>query len=96
MYLQYIYSSKFSCRTSSFLLIVFCLLTIAGLGFICYDNDLSDSNDPPVIALRYPVLFYAADDVIALLPLISESIDLPFINKNPFLSRAPPTEYFTV
>jgi hypothetical protein len=96
MYFKYIYNRKFTRRTPPFLFISFCLLTIVGTGLICYDNDLSDSNDPPVIALRYPVLFYAADDVIALLPLISESIDLPFINKNPFLSRAPPTEYFTV
>ncbi len=96
MYLQYIYSSKFSCRTSSFLFIVFCLLTIAGLGFICYDNDLSDSNDPPAMAVRHPFIFCAANDVTALLPSISESIDHPFINKNPFLSRAPPTESFTV
>jgi len=89
-YFKSIYNRKFTRRTPSFFFISFCLLTILVSGLICYDNDLSDNNDPPVIALRYPVLFYAANDEITFIPLTNDPINLPFINKNPVLSRAPP------
>jgi hypothetical protein len=90
-YFKYICNKKYI-RTSRsfFFLISFCLLTIVISGLICYDNDLSDNNDPPIIALRYPVLVYAANDEVTFIPLINDPISLPFINKNPVLSRAPP------
>jgi hypothetical protein len=73
----------------SFLLSSFCLLLILGFIIICYDGDLSDNNDPPVIALQCPIIYFA-NDQITLTKLISESINLPLINKNSFLVRAPP------
>jgi hypothetical protein len=73
----------------SFLLSGFCLLLILGFGIICYDDDLSDTNSPPVIALQCPIIYFA-NDQITLTKLISESINLPLVNKNSFLSRSPP------
>lgn len=77
-------------KKRTFLLSSLCLLTILGFGIICYDDDLLDSNDPPVIALQYPIIIYPNHDGIAFIQLISESINLPLINKNSFLTRAPP------
>jgi hypothetical protein len=74
----------------SLLLASFCLLTILGLGIICYDDDLLDSNDPPVIALQHPIIIYPTHDEIAFIQLSSESINLRLINNNSFLTRAPP------
>jgi hypothetical protein len=90
MYFKYIYNRNLTRKTPSFFFISICLLTIVAMGLICYDNDLSDNNDPPLIALRYPVLFYAADDEITFITLINDPVNLPFINKNSVLSRAPP------
>ena len=67
-----------------------CLLTILGLIIICYDGDLTDDYDPPVFALQSPIIIYPAHDEITHLKLISESISFPLINKNSFLTRAPP------
>ena len=67
-----------------------CLLTILGLVIICYDGDLTDNYDPPVFALQSPIVIYPSHDEITPLKLISESISLTLINKNPFLTRAPP------
>jgi len=67
-----------------------CLLTIIGLVIICYDGDLTDDYDPPFFALQSPIVIYPSHDEITALKLISESISLTLINKNPFLTRAPP------
>jgi len=77
-------------RNLSLLFAGFCLFTIFGLEFLCYDNDLLDSNDPPVLAVQYPVIIYPVSDEIIFIKLLSESINLPLINKTSFLTRAPP------
>jgi hypothetical protein len=74
----------------SFLLSTFCFLTILGFVIICYDDDLLDNYDPPVIALRCPIILYHATDEITLIKLIGESVSLPLINNFSFLTRAPP------
>jgi hypothetical protein len=66
------------------------LLTILGLVIICYDGDLTDNYDPPVFALHTSIIIYPTHDEITSLRLISESISFPLINKNLFLTRAPP------
>ena len=68
-----------------------CSLTILGLVIICYDGDLTDNYDPPVFALQSPIVIYPSHDEITPLKLISESISITLINKNPFLTRAPPS-----
>jgi hypothetical protein len=78
-------------KKRTFLLSSLCLLTILGFGIICYDDNLLDSNDPPVIALQYPIIIYPTHDGIAFIQLTSKSINLPLIHKNSFLTRAPPT-----
>ncbi len=93
MYYQYTfahYKARHKNRNLSFLFAGFCLLTIVGLGIICYDDDLLDTDNPPDIALQYPIIIYPAHDEITPITLISESINLPLINKNSFLTRAPP------
>jgi voltage-gated potassium channel Kch len=77
-------------KNRSFLLEIFCLLTILGLVIICYDGDLTDNYDPPIFALQSPIIIYPTHGKITLLQLISESIGPLFINKNSFLTRAPP------
>jgi hypothetical protein len=67
-----------------------CLLTILGLVIICYDGDLTDNYDPPIFALQASIIIYPANDEITHLRLVGESISFPLINKNPFLTRAPP------
>lgn len=74
----------------SFLLVSFYLLLILGFGIICYDNNLVDTNDSPVIAFQYPVIIYPTHNGITYIQPIDESINLPFIIKNSFLTRAPP------
>lgn len=95
MYYQYTFArqkARHKNRNLLFLFAVFCLLTIVGLGIICYDDDLLDPNDPPIIALQHPIIIYPAHDGITLIKLVSESIKLPLINKTSFLTRAPPAE----
>lgn len=77
-------------RKRVFLLASLSFLLILGFGIICYDNDLLDTNDPPVIAFQYPVIIYLTHDEITYIQPTIESINLPLINKNSFLSRAPP------
>jgi len=77
-------------RNLSLLFAGFCLFTIFGLEFLCYDNDLLDTNDPPVIAVQYPIIIYPVNDEIIFIKLTGEPINLPLINKNSFLTRAPP------
>jgi hypothetical protein len=67
-----------------------CLLAIVGLVIICYDGDLTDNYDPPVFALQSSIVIYPSHDEITHLTLTSESISFPLINKNSFLTRAPP------
>jgi hypothetical protein len=68
----------------------FCLLPVLALGVICYDDDLLDINYPPVIAFQSPIVICHASNEAILIRLITESINLPLINKNPFVTRAPP------
>jgi hypothetical protein len=76
-------------RKRLFLIPSLSLLLILGFGIICYDlDDLSD-NDPPVIASQCPIN-YPDNNEITLIKLISESINLPLINKTSLLTRAPP------
>lgn len=77
-------------KTRSFLLIGICLLTILGLVIVCYDDNLLDNNDPPVIAFQSPIFIYHASDEIALIKIIKESITLFLINTSPFPTRSPP------
>jgi len=77
-------------RKRIFLLAGLSFLLILGFGIICYDDDLLDTNDPPVIAFQYPVIIYPPYDEITYIQPNSESINLPLINKISFLSRAPP------
>jgi len=77
-------------KNRSFLLGSICLLTILGLVIICYDGNLTDNYDPPIFALQSPIVIYPAHGEITLLKLNSDSIGLLFINKNYFLTRAPP------
>lgn len=88
MLIDYRFQHKNKKRT--FLLSSLCLLTILGFGIICYDDNLLDSNDPPVIALQYPIIIYPTHDGITFIQITSKSINLPLINKNSFLTRAPP------
>jgi hypothetical protein len=93
MYLEYIsinYRIRTKNKTLLFLLGSLCLLTVLGLVIICCDGDLTDDYDPPVFALQSPIVIYPSHDEITALKLISESISLTLINKNPFLTRAPP------
>jgi hypothetical protein len=93
MYYQYTfahYKARHKNRNLSFLFAGFCLLTIVGLGIICYDDDLLDNNDPPIIALQYPIIINLANDEITFITFISESINLPLINHFCSLTRAPP------
>ena len=93
MYYQYtfaLHEARHKKKTLSLLFAGFCLFIILGLGFICYDNDLLDTNDPPVIAVQYPIIIYPVNDEIIFIKLTGEPINLPLINKNSFLTRAPP------
>lgn len=73
-----------------FLVASLSLLLILGFGIICYDDDLSDNNDPPVIALQCPIIL-PANDEISFIELTIESIRLPLINQLSLPVRAPPT-----
>lgn len=77
-------------KKPSFLLASFCFVTILGLGIFLYDDDLSDTDDFPDIALQFPVIIYYASNNTTFIGLTSESISLPFINKIHFLDRSPP------
>jgi hypothetical protein len=93
MYYQYTFASqkaRHKNRNLSLLFASFCLLTIVGLGIICYDDNLLDTDNLPDIALQYPIIIYPAHDGITLIKLVSESIKLPSKNKISFLTRAPP------
>ncbi len=78
-------------KNQSFLLGSICLLTILGLVIICFDVNLTDNYDPPIFVLQSPIIIYPAHDEITLLKLNSDSISPLFINKNSFLTRAPPS-----
>jgi hypothetical protein len=73
-----------------FLLICVALLSIAGIGIISYDSDFSDNNDPPVVALQYPVIVFNNLQEWEHLKISAESIELPLVNIFSLLSRAPP------
>jgi hypothetical protein len=73
-----------------FLLICIALLSIAGIGIISYDSDFSDNNDPPVIALQYPVIIINNFQELEHLKISGEPIELPLINIFSLLNKAPP------
>jgi hypothetical protein len=75
---------------SSLLLTSLCLLLISGFVIICYDDDLCDTNEPPVIALRPAIDFYHTSDKITLLQLFEDSYNPLSANKNISPTRAPP------
>ena len=77
-------------KIQSFLLTSICLITILVLVIICYDDNLLDNNDPPVIAFQSPIFIYHVSDEIALIKIIKESITLFLINTSSFLTRSPP------
>jgi hypothetical protein len=77
-------------RGHPFLLICVALLSIAGIGIISYDSDFSDNNDPPVVALQYPVIIYNNFQELEHLKISGEPIELPLINIFSLLNRAPP------
>jgi hypothetical protein len=77
-------------RGRPFLLICVALLSIAGIGIISYDSDLSDNNDPPVVALQYPVIIFNGFQELEHLKISVEPIELPLINIFSLLNRAPP------
>ena len=77
-------------KNRSFLLCSICLLIILGLVIICLDINLTDNYDPPIFVSQSPIIIYPAHDEITLLKLNSDSISPLFINKNSFLTRAPP------
>jgi len=77
-------------RGHPFLLICVALLSIAGIGIISYDSVFSDNNDPPVVALQYPVIVFNGFQELEHLKISVEPIELPLINIFSFLNRAPP------
>lgn len=77
-------------KIQSFLLTSICLMTILVLVIICYDDNLLDNNDPPVIAFQSSIFIYHASGEIALIKIIKESITLFLINTSSFLTRSPP------
>jgi len=77
-------------KTTSSFISFLCLLTILGLGIVCYDDDLMDNNNPPVIAFHLYTFIYHNYSKITIADLITESINLPLVNKKSFLTRAPP------
>ena len=82
------------CRTNntplflSRLCLFFILLFVVGT--ICYDADLSDANDPPVMVSQLPDILYPAGDEITPLEIVKYTIGLPIIYKEFSLNRAPP------
>lgn len=68
----------------------FCLLTIIGLLIICYDDNLTDNNDPPVVAFQSSVFIFHSGDAVTLIKVTKEEIILPLLNAFSFLTRAPP------
>jgi len=93
MHSQYVFRNQKGYQQNkiqSFLLTSICLITILVLVIICYDDNLLDNNDPPVIAFQSPIFIYHASDEIALLKIIKESITLFLINTSSFLTRSPP------
>jgi len=67
----------------------FCLLIFLIVGFI-YDNDPTDTDDPPALASPFPAIIYSACTIVILIKLYGISVSLPLINKLSFLNRAPP------
>jgi hypothetical protein len=93
MHFQYVFRSHKGYqqnKTQSFLLTSICLLTILGLVIVCYDDNLLDNNDPPVIAFQSPIFIYHASDEIAFMKIIRESIILFLTNISTFFTRSPP------
>jgi hypothetical protein len=70
------------------LCIFFILLLIVST--ICYDADLSDTNDPPVMVSQLPDILYPSGDEITLIEIVKYTIGLPIIYKEFSLNRAPP------
>jgi hypothetical protein len=96
MFFQYIYESRrVRCGRGKPLLLsaVFYVLTILTLILICYDNDISDGNDPPVVALQSPIIIYHAGDEVKLIKSVSDSINLALADKIPPLNKAPPVQF---
>jgi len=77
-------------RGRPFLLICVALFSIAGIGIISYDSDFSDNNDPPVVALQYPVIIFNNFQELEFLIISGEPIELPLVNIFSLLNRAPP------
>jgi hypothetical protein len=77
-------------RGRHFLFICVALLSIAGIGIISYDSDFSDNNDPPVVALQFPVFIFNGFQALEHLKISVEPIELPLINIFSLLNRAPP------
>jgi hypothetical protein len=77
-------------RGHPFLLVCVALLSIAGIGIISYDSDFTDNNDPPVVALQYPVIIFNDFQELEHLKISGEPIELPLINIFSLLNRAPP------
>jgi|GEM_PF-5157279 len=69
------------------------LLTILGLVIICYDDDLTDDINPPVLALRVPFLFDYIDSAIELLSPIYRAINQSIIEKASLPTRSPPYQF---
>ena len=82
-------------RKRLFLTTSISLLLILGFGIIFYDDDLSGNNDSLVIALQFPIIS-PDNNEITLIKLISESIDLPLINKTSQPTRAPPRQFYNL
>jgi hypothetical protein len=61
-----------------------------GLGIICYDGDLSDTDEDAINAFLYPSSLFGINDHIIFLKFNIESIRLFSIDKIPLLTRAPP------
>jgi hypothetical protein len=68
--------------------IFFILLLVAGT--ICYDVDLSDANDPPVMVSQLPDILYPEREIITLIKIVEDTIGIPFICTEFSLDRAPP------
>ncbi|MCE5194401.1 MAG: hypothetical protein LLF28_02930 [Nitrospiraceae bacterium] len=77
-------------KKTSLLFAGFALITIAGLGVILYDDDLTDTNCPPDIAAKYSAVVYHNEGILYV-SVLSKTEIYHFLYKNPSLNRAPPT-----
>jgi hypothetical protein len=77
------------CKTSLITRLV-CIWCIAAILFVCYDDNLNDSIDPPIICA--PASFYNIDALLfrETADLYEVSSDLKLISFSVSLLRAPP------